>query len=134
MAAHKFGVLFMASIATQSNSHRLGAHEAPPAVMSVFTGSTLSAVLDSLEQRVSEKKMTPDEKTEIKLDIGKIPNILLDNTDRNRTSPFAFTGNRFEFRATGSSNNCAAPLIVINTAIAEQLTPVSYTHLTLPTN
>ena len=122
MAAHKFGVLFMASIATQSNSHRLGAHEAPPAVMSVFTGSTLSAVLDSLEQRVSEKKMTPDEKTEIKLDIGKIPNILLDNTDRNRTSPFAFTGNRFEFRATGSSNNCAAPLIVINTAIAEQLT------------
>ena len=121
-AAHDYGTLFMASIATQSNSHRLGAHEAPPAVMSVFTGSTLSAVLDSLEQRVSEKKMTPDEKTEIKLDIGKIPNILLDNTDRNRTSPFAFTGNRFEFRATGSSNNCAAPLIVINTAIAEQLT------------
>ena len=122
MAAHNYGVLFMASIATQSNSHRLGAHEAPPAVMSVFTGSTLSAILDSLEERLSDKKMTPDEKTEIKLDIGKIPEILLDNTDRNRTSPFAFTGNRFEFRATGSSNNCAAPLIVINTAIAEQLT------------
>ena len=122
MAAHNYGVLFMASIATQSNSHRLGAHEAPPTVMSVFTGSTLSAVLDSLEERLSDKKMTPDEKTEIKLDIGKIPEILLDNTDRNRTSPFAFTGNRFEFRATGSSNNCAAPLIAINTAVAEQLT------------
>ena len=111
----------MASIATQSNSHRLGAHEAPPAVMSVFTGSTLSAMLDSLEERVSDKKMTPDEKTDIKLDIGKIPDILLDNTDRNRTSPFAFTGNRFEFRATGSSYTCAAPLTVINTAMAEEL-------------
>ena len=122
MAAHNYGPLFMASIATQSNSHRLGSHEAPPAVMSVFTGSTLSAILDSLEERLSDKKLTPDEKTEIKLDIGKIPEILLDNTDRNRTSPFAFTGNRFEFRATGSSNNCAAPLIPINTAVAEQLT------------
>ena len=121
MAAHKFGVLFMASIATQSNSHRLGAHEAPPAVMSVFAGSTLSDMLDSIEERVSDKKMTPDEKTDIKLDIGKIPDILLDNTDRNRTSPFAFTGNRFEFRATGSSHTCAAPLTVINTAIAEEL-------------
>ena len=95
MAAHNYGPLFMASIATQSNSHRLGSHEAPPAVMSVFTGSTLSAILDSLEERLSDKKLTPDEKTEIKLDIGKIPEILLDNTDRNRTSPFAFTGNRF---------------------------------------
>lgn len=122
MMADKYGTLMMASIASQSNSHRLGSHEAPPAVMSVFTGSTLGAILDSLEERLSEKKMTPDEKTEIKLDIGKIPDILLDNTDRNRTSPFAFTGNRFEFRATGSSNNCAAPLIVINTAMAEQLT------------
>ncbi len=120
-AAHDYGMLFMASIATESNSHRLGAHEAPPAVMSVFTGSTLSAMLDSIEKRVTDKKMTPDEKTDIKLDIGKIPSILLDNTDRNRTSPFAFTGNRFEFRATGSSENCAAPLIVINTAIAEEL-------------
>ena len=120
-AANDYGSLFMASIATQSNSHRLGAHEAPPAVMSVFTGSTLSAMLDSLEERVSDKKMTPDEKTDIKLDIGKIPDILLDNTDRNRTSPFAFTGNRFEFRATGSSYTCAAPLTVINTAMAEEL-------------
>ena len=120
-AANDYGSLFMASIATQSNSHRLGAHEAPPAVISVFTGSTLSAMLDSLEERVSDKKMTPDEKTDIKLDIGKIPDILLDNTDRNRTSPFAFTGNRFEFRATGSSYTCAAPLTVINTAMAEEL-------------
>ncbi len=120
-AAHDYGTLMMASIQHESNAHRLGAYEAPPAVMSVFTGTTLSAVLDSIEERVSDKKMTPDEKTDIKLDIGKIPNILLDNTDRNRTSPFAFTGNRFEFRATGSSDNCAAPLIVINTAVAETL-------------
>ena len=120
-AAHDYGLLFMASIASESNSHRLGAHEAPPAVMSVFTGSTLSSMLDSLEERVTNKKMSPDEKTDIKLDIGKIPEILLDNTDRNRTSPFAFTGNRFEFRATGSSGNCAAPLIAINTAVAEEL-------------
>ncbi len=122
MAAHDYGALIMASIASQSNSHRLGANEAPPAIMSVFTGSTLSSVLDSLEERVTDKKMSPDEKTDIKLDIGKIPEILLDNTDRNRTSPFAFTGNRFEFRATGSSNNCAAPLIAINSAMADQLT------------
>ncbi|MDR2936369.1 MAG: glutamine synthetase III, partial [Rikenellaceae bacterium] len=120
-AAHDYGMLIMSSIATQSNTHRLGANEAPPAIMSVFAGSTLSGVLDSLEERVGDKKMSPDEKTDIKIDIGKIPNILLDNTDRNRTSPFAFTGNRFEFRATGSSGNCAAPLVVINTAVTEQL-------------
>lgn len=120
-AAHDYGLLIMSSIASESNSHRLGAHEAPPSVMSVFTGSTLSAMLDSLEERVSDKKMSPDEKTDIKLDIGKIPNILLDNTDRNRTSPFAFTGNRFEFRATGSSGNCAAPVIAINAAVAQTL-------------
>ncbi|MCD7964108.1 MAG: glutamine synthetase III [Rikenellaceae bacterium] len=120
-AAHDYGLLMMSSIATESNSYRLGAHEAPPVVMSVFVGTTLSAVLDSIEERVSDKKMSPNEKTDIKLDIGKIPDILLDNTDRNRTSPFAFTGNRFEFRATGSSGNCAAPLIAINAAIAETL-------------
>ncbi len=120
-AAHDYGSLFMASIASQSNSHRLGANEAPPAIMSVFAGSTLTEALDSLEKRLSDKKMTPNEKTEIKLDIGKIPEILLDNTDRNRTSPFAFTGNRFEFRAPGSSCNCGAPLTVLNTAIAESL-------------
>lgn len=120
-AMSDYGTMVMASIASESNSHRLGANEAPPSVMSVFTGSTLSEVLDSFETRVSTKKMTPDEKTELKLDIGKIPEILLDNTDRNRTSPFAFTGNRFEFRAAGSSANCAAPLISINTAVANQL-------------
>lgn len=120
-AMSDYGSMVMASIASESNSHRLGANEAPPSVMSVFTGTTLSEVLDSLESRVSTKRMTPDEKTELKLDIGKIPEILLDNTDRNRTSPFAFTGNRFEFRAAGSSVNCAAPLISINTAVANQL-------------
>jgi Uncharacterized protein related to glutamine synthetase len=120
-AVDKHGLLLLASVASQSNSHRLGANEAPPAIMSVFIGTTLSALLDSLEERVTDKKMTPEEKTEIKLDIGKIPEILLDNTDRNRTSPFAFTGNRFELRAMGSSGNAASPLIVLNTALAEQL-------------
>ncbi|MCL2561301.1 MAG: glutamine synthetase III [Rikenellaceae bacterium] len=120
-AAAEHGSLMMASIATETNSHRLGGHEAPPSILSVFTGTTMDAALDFIERRVSHKKMSPDEKTEIKLDIGKIPEILLDNTDRNRTSPFAFTGNRFEFRATGSSSNCALPLIVINTAVAEAL-------------
>lgn len=120
-AAHDYGTLMMSSIASQSNSHRLGAHEAPPAVMSVFAGSTLNDILNSIEERISDKKLSPNEKSEIKLDIGKIPEILLDNTDRNRTSPFAFTGNRFEFRATGSSANCALPLIVINAAVTETL-------------
>lgn len=120
-AVDKHGLLLLASVASQSNAHRLGANEAPPAIMSVFIGKTLSALLDSLEERVTDKKMTPEEKTEIKLDIGKIPEILLDNTDRNRTSPFAFTGNRFELRAMGSSGNAASPLIVLNTALAEQL-------------
>ena len=120
-AAHDHGTLMMASIASETNSHRLGGHEAPPAILSVFAGSTMNAILDQIEARISDKKLSPDEKTEIKLDIGKIPEILVDNTDRNRTSPFAFTGNRFEFRATGSSSNCALPLIVINTAVTEQL-------------
>ncbi len=120
-AAAEHGNMIMASVATEGNSHRLGGGEAPPAIFSVFTGHTLSAVLDEIEQRVSKKALTPDEKTGIKLDIGKIPEILLDNTDRNRTSPFAFTGNRFEFRALGASANCAMPLIVLNTAMAEQL-------------
>lgn len=120
-AAHDYGTLMMASIASQTNSHRLGANEAPPAIMSVFAGSTLNEILNSIEERVSEKKLSSDEKSEIKLDIGKIPEILLDNTDRNRTSPFAFTGNRFEFRATGSSGNCAPPLIIINAAATETL-------------
>ncbi|MDL2320087.1 glutamine synthetase III [Alistipes sp. OttesenSCG-928-B03] len=120
-AANDYGTLMMASIASATNAYRLGGHEAPPGVLSVFAGSTMNAILDSIEERISEKKLSPDEKTDIKLDIGKIPEILLDNTDRNRTSPFAFTGNRFEFRAPGSSANCALPLIVLNTAMAEQL-------------
>jgi glutamine synthetase len=122
-AVNTHSALLLGSIASEANSHRLGAHEAPPAIMSVFIGKTLSSVLDELEERVVTRKMTPDEKTELKLEIiGKIPEILLDNTDRNRTSPFAFTGNRFEFRAVGSSASCASPMIVLNTAMAEQLT------------
>lgn len=113
--------LLLSSIASFSNSHRLGGNEAPPSIMSVFLGTTLSNILDQIEERISDKKLTPDEKTEIKLDIGRIPDILLDNTDRNRTSPFAFTGNRFEFRAVGSSSNCASPLIILNVALADQL-------------
>jgi len=120
-AVHDYADILRASVAIAGNEHRLGAHEAPPAVMSVFIGTQLSNMLDQLEKRVSTKKMTPDEKTELKLDIGKIPEILLDNTDRNRTSPFAFTGNRFEFRAVGSSANVASPMITLNTVVANQL-------------
>ncbi len=121
-AACDHGTMIMASIATEGNSHRLGGGEAPPAVLSVFTGAYLDDILCQIEERISEKTLTPEEKTGIKLDIGRIPEIMLDNTDRNRTSPFAFTGNRFELRATGSSANCAMPLIVLNTAVANALT------------
>jgi len=121
-AVYDHSALLLGSIASEPNTHRLGANEAPPAIMSVFIGKTLSKVLDELEEKVHENKMTPDEKTELKLDIiGKIPEILLDNTDRNRTSPFAFTGNRFELRAVGSSASCASPMIVLSTALADQL-------------
>jgi glutamine synthetase len=113
--------LLRSSIVSASNALRLGGNEAPPLIMSVFVGNKVSEMLDELVVRVTSKKMTPDEKTELKLDVGKIPEILLDNTDRNRTSPFAFTGNRFEFRAVGSSANCAASMTVLNTAIASQL-------------
>lgn len=113
--------LFRASILSASNAERLGANEAPPAILSCFLGTEVSRMLDQIEEQVTNKKMTPDEKTELKLDIGKIPEILMDNTDRNRTSPFAFTGNRFEFRAVGSSANCATPMAVLNAAVAAQL-------------
>ena len=114
--------LLRASIASPGNEYRLGANEAPPSIISVFIGTKLTKFLDEIENRVETgKKMSPDEKAELKLNIGKIPEILLDNTDRNRTSPFAFTGNRFEFRAVGSSANCSSPMIVLNTAIADQL-------------
>lgn len=122
LAVYKNQDVLRASIVSAGNAHRLGANEAPPAIISVFLGSQISAMLDEIEKKVSSKKMTPDEKTELKLNIGKIPEILLDNTDRNRTSPFAFTGNRFEFRAVGSSANCSSPMVVLNTAVAEQLT------------
>lgn len=120
-AVYEHSDLLRASITSLGNSHRLGASEAPPSIISVFLGTQLSKMLDELETRVTDEKMTPDEKTELKLDVGKIPEILLDNTDRNRTSPFAFTGNRFEFRAVGSSANCSGPMTALNTAVAEQL-------------
>ncbi|MBN2745855.1 MAG: glutamine synthetase III [Bacteroidales bacterium] len=114
--------LLRASILTYNNTFRLGANEAPPAIISVFLGKHINDMLERIEKSVSDKKtMTPDEKAALKLDIGKIPEILLDNTDRNRTSPFAFTGNRFEFRAVGSSANCASPMIVLNSIMADQL-------------
>lgn len=121
VAFHNNADLLRATIASAGNDHRLGANEAPPAIMSVFIGSQLTAVLDELEKKVKSGKMSPDEKTALKLGIGRIPEILLDNTDRNRTSPFAFTGNKFEFRAVGSSANTAAPMIALNTAMADQL-------------
>jgi glutamine synthetase len=113
--------LLRASIASASNAHRLGANEAPPAILSCFLGTEVSAMLDQLEEQVTTQKMTPDEKTALKLNIGKIPEILLDNTDRNRTSPFAFTGNRFEFRAVGGTCNPATPMTILNAAFAKQL-------------
>ncbi|HBL74711.1 MAG: glutamine synthetase [Bacteroidetes bacterium GWF2_42_66] len=113
--------LLRASIISASNSHRLGANEAPPSIISVFLGTEVSKMLDLMEESVVDRKMTPDEKTALKLNIGRIPEILLDNTDRNRTSPFAFTGNRFEFRAVGSSANCSSGLIALNSAVAAQL-------------
>ena len=120
-AIHDNADLLRASIAGAGNDHRLGANEAPPAIISVFIGSQLTELLNDIETNVKAGKMTPEDKTELKLNIGKIPQILLDNTDRNRTSPFAFTGNKFEFRAVGSSANCASAMIVLNTIMAKQL-------------
>lgn len=120
-AVHDYGDMLRSAIAAAGNDHRLGANEAPPAIISIFIGSQLFNVLNELE-KVSKGKMSADEKTDIKLNVvGKIPEILLDNTDRNRTSPFAFTGNKFEFRAVGSSANCAEPMMVLNTIVAHQL-------------
>ena len=121
-AVFKHADLLRASIASASNDHRLGANEAPPAIMSIFLGAQLTRIMDEIVQSVHDKKMSPDEKTALKLNIGKIPEILLDNTDRNRTSPFAFTGNKFEFRAVGSSANCSNAMMVLNTMVANQLT------------
>jgi glutamine synthetase len=120
-AVDQYEALLRACIASASNDHRLGANEAPPAIISIFVGKQLTEVLDELEG-VSKGKLSPEEKTELKLNVvGKIPEILLDNTDRNRTSPFAFTGNKFEFRAVGSKANCAKPMTILNTIVAMQL-------------
>jgi glutamine synthetase len=120
-AVHDYEELMRASIASASNDHRLGANEAPPAIISVFIGQQLTKVLDELEG-VTNGKLSPEEKTDLKLNVvGKIPDVLLDNTDRNRTSPFAFTGNKFEFRAVGSSANCAVSMTTLNSIVAKQL-------------
>ena len=120
-AIHDNADILRACIASAGNDHRLGANEAPPAIISTFIGSQLSTLLDDIEKNVKAGKMSPQDKTELKLNIGKIPQIMLDNTDRNRTSPFAFTGNKFEFRAVGSTANCASAMIVLNTIMAKQL-------------
>lgn len=120
-AVHQHEELLRAVVASASNDHRLGANEAPPAIISVFIGKQLTKVLEELEG-VTKGKLSPQEKTELKLNvIGKIPDVLLDNTDRNRTSPFAFTGNKFEFRAVGALSNCGDPMTVLNTIVAKQL-------------
>ncbi|HLP63789.1 glutamine synthetase III [Flavobacterium sp.] len=120
-AVNEYEELLRAAIATASNDHRLGANEAPPAIISVFIGEQLTKVLAELEG-VSKGKLSPEEKTDLKLNVvGKIPDVMLDNTDRNRTSPFAFTGNKFEFRAVGSSANCANAMTTLNSIVAKQL-------------
>jgi glutamine synthetase len=119
-AVHRYADLLRASIASASNDHRLGANEAPPAIMSVFVGSQLSQVLDELEAN-STVSLDKGDNMYMKLGIDKIPEILLDNTDRNRTSPFAFTGNKFEFRAVGSSANSSSAMTVLNAIVADQL-------------
>ncbi|MCW2119258.1 glutamine synthetase III [Flavobacterium sp. 7A] len=120
-AVNDFEPLLRSSIATAGNDHRLGANEAPPAIISVFIGQQLTKVLDELKE-VTKGKLSPEEKTDLKLNVvGKIPEVILDNTDRNRTSPFAFTGNKFEFRAVGSSANCSNAMTTLNTIVAKQL-------------
>src|SRR5690606_20369938 len=120
-AVHDHADILRASIASAGNDHRLGANEAPPAIISVFIGGYLTKVLEDLKQRVGDKFDEQDEAI-LKLDLHRsIPELLLDNTDRNRTSPFAFTGNKFEFRAVGSAANCANAMTVLNTIVAETL-------------
>jgi glutamine synthetase len=121
MAVYKNNALLKASIMTAQNAHRLGANEAPPAIVSAFLGTQISAVLDKLENSTSDEAIVMDDKKRLSLGIAHIPEVLLDNTDRNRTSPFAFTGNRFEFRAVGSSANCSSAMIALNAAMAAQL-------------
>ncbi len=121
-AVAEYSDLLRASIASANNDHRLGANEAPPAIISVFTGSYMSDVLNEIEKRVAKGKYDEMSNANLKLDIHKkIPDVMLDNTDRNRTSPFAFTGNKFEFRAVGSSANCALPMTIMNAIVGKQL-------------
>ena len=120
-AVHEYEPLLRASVASATNDYRLGANEAPPAIVSVFIGEQLNKVLDALEN-MSGEEVSGKDKTELKLNVvGKIPDLFLDTTDRNRTSPFAFTGNKFEFRAVGSRANCGKPMMVLNTIVAKQL-------------
>lgn len=121
MAVYKHNGLLKASIMSASNAHRLGANEAPPAIISVFLGTQISAVLDKLENSSEDDDITVDELKQMKLGVAHIPEVLIDNTDRNRTSPFAFTGNRFEYRAVGSLANCSSAMTALNTAVAAQL-------------
>lgn len=121
VAVYKFNGLLKASIASATNVHRLGANEAPPAIISSFLGQEISKILDKFENSTIEDAIVADKKKKLSLGFGQIPELLLDNTDRNRTSPFAFTGNRFEFRAPGSSVNCGSPMLALNSAVAYQL-------------
>ena len=122
-AVYKHNGLLKAAVMSATNAHRLGANEAPPAIISTFLGMQISAVLDKLAEGSNDEAIRFDAKSVFKMNgISRIPTIFLDNTDRNRTSPFAFTGNRFEFRAVGSSDNCAEAMIVLNTAVANELT------------
>ncbi len=121
MAVYKHNGLLKASIASATNAHRLGANEAPPAIISVFLGTQISAVLDKIEDSSQNEGITMDSLKRMKLGVAHVPEVLIDNTDRNRTSPFAFTGNRFEFRAVGSSANCSSAMLVLNSVLAAQL-------------
>ena len=122
MAVYRHNGLLKASIVSATNAHRLGAHEAPPAIISSFLGSQLAEILEKLETCEDDDVFNLSTRQSVMLDIPQIPELLVDNTDRNRTSPFAFTGNRFEFRAVGSLTNCASAMITLNAAVAEQLT------------
>ena len=121
MAVYKHNGLLKASVMSATNDHRLGANEAPPAIISSFLGKQISDLLEHIEKADKENIFSLSGKTGLQMDIPEIPELLIDNTDRNRTSPFAFTGNRFEFRAVGSEANCASAMIVLNTAVAEAL-------------
>ena len=121
-AIYKYNGLIKASISSATNAHRLGANEAPPAIISMFLGTQLSNILSAIEDSDEDVAISVEGKERYSMNLSQIPEIMVDNTDRNRTSPFAFTGNRFEFRAVGSSANCASAMIAINAAVAEQLT------------